>query len=110
MRTPSTSMRSISTSALSPSVATRPLTVTRPASISSSQVRRLPSPTPARIFCRRSPSLGGIERVGKQPLFERFHHLRTGDELPEAREVVERREPEPLEELLRRAVQHGQSG
>src|SRR5919109_4576338 len=49
-------MRSEDGSAPVPSDATEPLTRTRPAAISSSQARRLPSPAWARIFCSRSPA------------------------------------------------------
>ena len=52
---PSTSIRSCSASTRRPSTATSPLTVTRPAAISSSQTRRLPHPVDASTFCRRSP-------------------------------------------------------
>ena len=58
MRAPSTSMASTSGSARVPSVATSPLTVTRPAAISSSHARRLPSPAWASTFCSRSPVVG----------------------------------------------------
>src|SRR4051794_30017861 len=70
MRTPSTSIRSECASALSPSVATVPLIVTEPDSISSSQWRRLPNPARARIFWSRSsvaPS-DGSSSVGMRSL------------------------------------------
>src|SRR4051794_41048413 len=108
MCTPSTSMSSTSTSALSPRVAMRPLIATLPSSISCSHVRRLPSPTAARTFCSRS--VGGIERVGKEPLLERLHDVRARYELPEAGQIVDRRQAQSLEEQLRRAVQHRETG
>src|SRR4051794_12315315 len=95
-------MRSLAASTLSPSVASLPLTVTSPWSISSSQWRRLPRPACARTFCSRSL---GIERVRTEPLLECLHHLRAGNELAQRRKVIERVEPEPLEEQARGAVQ-----
>src|SRR4051812_49085721 len=102
MRTPSTAISSVAASALPPRIATRPLTVTAPDSISSSHVRRLPSPARARIFCRRS-----LNGVGQQPLLELLDHVGPWHELAEARQVVDGVETESFEEQLRRAVQHG---
>src|SRR5690242_16980304 len=61
MRCPSTWMMSLTGSALSPSFATLPLTVTRRAAISSSLARRDPTPAAAITFCRRSrPSVSAL--------------------------------------------------
>src|SRR5687768_1786855 len=51
-------------SALSPRVASLPLTVTFPSSIIRSQLRRDPSPAAARIFWRRSSLRGGTASGG----------------------------------------------
>src|SRR3954447_9201921 len=127
MGTPSTSTRSDSTSTRRPSAATSPFTVTRPAAISCSAVRRLPIPTRASTFCRRSPvgssSSGGrglialpfgaqVERVGRdaQPLLERLDHLGARHELAQRRQIVERRDAQLLEEQLGGAEQHRLSG
>src|SRR4051812_16338501 len=112
MSTPSTSMRSDSTSTRRPSTATSPFTVTRPAAIGCPGVRRLPIPTRASTFCRRSPvgssSSGGRGivlghadvRLGgdAQALLERLHDLGARHELAERREIVERADAQLLEE------------
>src|SRR6266508_3390024 len=76
-RSPSTEISAASGSTLSPSVATCPSTVTRPAAISSSQARREPTPAAASTFCSRS-GLGisdlvhvvGQERCERRKLVE----------------------------------------
>src|SRR5438270_526144 len=105
-------MRSDAAVARSPRRATRPLIVTCPFSTNSSHTRRLPMPTRARILWTRSASLGRSGSVGirAQTLFEGFDDLGARDELSEARQVVERSQPESLQEQLRRAVHHGETG
>src|SRR5581483_5038088 len=113
MRTPSTSITSVPASARSPRRATFPLMVTEPASMRSSQMRRLPMPTRARIFCTRSGvagSFSGIDSVGQEALLQRLDDVGARHELSEARKVVERGETETFEEQARRAVQHGEAG
>ena len=56
----------------------RPSTSTRPAAISSSQARRLPTPAAARTFCRRTPDSAGTVDV-----------LDVGEERRERRQLVE---------------------
>src|SRR4051794_20809757 len=104
MRTPSTAISSVDASALSPSVATVPLTVTRPSSISSSQVRRLPRPARARTFWSLS-LCGGIKGIWAQSLLQRLDDVGARDELTQPRKVVDRPETKSLEEEFRGAVQ-----
>src|SRR4051812_23731880 len=127
--TPSTSTRSVSVCTRRPRTATSPLTVTRPPAISSSATRLLPMPTRARTFCSRSPSraaesssIGGrglialafdVERrVGSdaQTLLERLDDPRARHELAEGRQVLERGEPQLLEEHRCGAEQDGLPG
>src|SRR5450755_681851 len=55
---PSTFTRSTSRSAFEPSsVTVAPFTETRPATINSSDLRRLATPARARIFCKRSSAI-----------------------------------------------------
>src|SRR4051812_5468856 len=76
-------MASRSGSALSPSPATRPLTVTSPCSISSSALRREATPARARIFWMRSslmafPSPGEASRRLRLPLLQLRHLAQEG--------------------------------
>src|SRR5579885_3126112 len=100
-------MQSTSTSARAPRSATTPLNVTSPSAMSSSQRRRLPMPARARTFCSRS---GVANVVRLQPQLERFDDVGAGHELAERGQLVDRVEPEALEEQARRAVEHGLAG
>ena len=119
--TPSTSTRSRRTSTRRPSIATSPLTVTRPSAISPRTTRRLPSPrwpAPSAGARRSACSSGSRRRRGqaevagssgarrRNVVLERLDDLGARHELAERRQVVERVEAEPLEEQRRRAVQH----
>src|SRR4051812_17771504 len=126
MATPSTSTRSRSTSTRRPSSATSPSTVTRPSAIRSSHTRREPRPTRAGPPpLRRSappppaasrgppapaPSAGARRRAGgrrdrpsraaagAQRLVERLHDVGARDELGDGGQLLQRVQPEALEE------------
>src|SRR2546425_1901687 len=97
-------------SARSPSLAVRPATQTRPASIQDSISRREPWPAAARSFCSRSPrslavgSGGGLFRLGIGGSLPGVGHHRTlelkglGDFL-ERRQLLQRAQPEVVEKL-----------
>src|SRR3990170_3578273 len=116
---PSPSIRPLAGSTCSPTVATRPSIRTRPAAISPSLARRDATPAAARIFWSRS---SGIARaVESERLLERVHGIALalaapgsgrarsaarallgetrGDVGVKRRQVVERGQPEPLEEV-----------
>src|SRR4051794_37255644 len=95
-----------------PSVAARPLTVMRPAAISASMSRREPCPARASALCSRSAGargplrgallgLGGLaglggRRSGRLGLRE----LKGFSDLFERRQLLQRAQPEVVEELL----------
>src|SRR5690348_7549844 len=117
MARPSTSIVAVSGSTTWPSVARRPSTWTRPAAISSSLARRDATPAAARTFWSRSGGIGLRGRLGW-----RFRSVRgrvgpgflvdePRRELDvERRELDERREPEPLEEVEPGPVQKRPAG
>src|SRR5688500_7964993 len=74
-------MASRSGSALSPSPATRPLTVTKPCSMSSSALRREAMPARARIFCSLSSIafLIGFRGIGGLGSLFELRHLAQED-------------------------------
>src|SRR2546430_14956305 len=90
-------------SARSPSLAVRPATQTRPASIQDSISRREPWPAAARSFCSRSPrglavgSGGGLFRLGIGGSLPRGGYRRTL-ELKGSGGFLERRHPLPRAE------------
>ena len=104
-----------------------------PSAMISSQTRRLPNPTRARIFCSRSSGCGSagslvlatvisVGRLGvgaielivvgsdAQSPLERLDHVSLREELAERREILDRIDPESLEKRGCRAVQHGLTG
>ena len=88
-----------------PSAATSPSTVTRPSAISSSQARREPIPTRARTFWRRSPVRRRRQAASTprpsadwQVALELAGHLGPGQEVLDRRQLLERVEPEALQE------------
>src|SRR5688572_18412616 len=124
--------------ARSPSLATRPLTLTRPASIQASMPRREPSPAAASSFCSRSPSAGGSAAgaggalgfglgAGFRPFSSggfgdarssgRFGGLLGGGlkleslrDFLERRQLLERAQPEVVEELPGGGIQRRPAG
>src|SRR5215470_9707548 len=105
-------MWSCARSALLPSVVTAaPFTVTRPATINSSALRRLTTPACDRIFWRRSsaiargPLVGGWLVCGAIGL----HQLHPAEllELLERRQISQALQPELGQEFFGRLVQNG---
>src|SRR5262249_52133120 len=94
-RSPLTWISAVSASTLSPRVAFRPSTVTRPAAISSSQARRDPIPAAASTFCSLCTSSLGIRDL--------IHVV--GQERGQRRQLVDAVEPQLLQEQRGRPVQ-----
>src|SRR5688572_13692760 len=98
MRDPSTLMTAVAGSTRVPSVRTTwPSTSTRPAAISASLARRLPTPAAASTFCSRTPSSGilgvtFLDGVG------------VGQVRRQRRQLVDRGHAEALQEVGRGAV------
>src|SRR5687767_7956916 len=99
---PSISIRSRVGSAESPRPARFPLTVTRPSATSCSARRREATPARAMTFWRRSLAIAGGGGLRRGRPGQRGELCRVGREW---REVVERGEPEALEERERRGEQ-----
>src|SRR5256885_2476425 len=97
-------------SARSPSLAVRPATQTRPASIQDSISRREPWPAAARSFCSRSPrglavgSGGGLFRLGIGGSlpgvgYRRALELKGSGDFLERRQLLQRVQPAIVEQL-----------
>src|SRR5260370_1076349 len=106
--------------ARSPSFATLPRTVTRPAVIQVSISRRDPNPAAASNFCSRSPAglpeLGGVaggRRVGfvgglvGRRLRGRGLKLERAGDLLERRQFLQREQSQVVKERLRRGIERG---
>src|SRR5262249_37657357 len=101
------------------SFATRPWTVTRPASIQPSISRRDPSPAAARSFCRRSAvGAGGGGLLLLAGFFGTDSRFRGGDawlkseslsDFRQRRQLFQRAQAEVVEETAGRGVERGAS-
>src|SRR6266498_2970078 len=88
---------------------TSPSTSTRPAPISSSQRRRLPSPAAARIFCNRMPPAAVVCPAARSAsgllTFDFLDVVRQ--EGRELRQLLQRGQAQTLEEIAGRAIKDG---
>src|SRR6185295_11255986 len=109
---PSSSIKSPG-AARSPSFATRPRTMTRPAVIQVSICLREPKPAAASSFCSRSPvksacAAGGwCSRFVGGGLGRRGFKLEGPGDFLQRRQLLQREEPEVIEEGLGRRVEGG---
>src|SRR5213592_2972135 len=94
-------MTAVAESTLSPSVARRPSTVTRPAAINSSHARREPTPAVASTFCRRSPA--ALVAPSALGIGDLVHVVRQ--ERRQRRQLLHAVEPQLLQEQDGGAVQ-----
>src|SRR5690606_7702551 len=80
---------------------TSPLTAIRPWTIISSAARREATPACDSTFCSRTPS-AGLDWDFSSDVINRIHF---GQQWGERRQILQRRQSEPLQEQLGRAVQ-----
>src|SRR5882757_486547 len=78
---------------------TLPSTLTRPSAISSSAARRLATPALDSTFCSRTPS-------GDSDIVDRIHF---GEERSDGGQVLDGRQPQPLQEQLGRSIKDATS-
>src|SRR3954447_2555787 len=105
MRAPSTSTVSRVGPTRAPSSPVVALTRTRPASISVSQVRRLPSPAEARTFCKRTCSAPGAKPSGGRGDIVLIEQIGVREIVAQRRQFAQVVQPQPLQEVGRRPVE-----
>src|SRR3954451_2822980 len=105
MRAPLTSTESRVGSTQAPSTAVVPLTRPRPASISVSQVRRLPSPAEARTFCKRTCSASGAKPSGGRGDIVLIEQIGVREIVTQRRQLAQVVQSQPLQEVGRGPVE-----
>ena len=107
MRMVSTRMTSTSGSTRRPcEVTTSSFTDTRPSPMSTSQARREPMPAAASTFCRRIPS-GSVMALSSGVGMSVVELVQLGQQRREGGQLLERRQPELLEQQRGGAVERG---